>query len=84
MPSPFAPAAKTKVSDDRRRDAATPPLPNALAFRIPEVPLMGGPRRTTIYALAAAGHLRLIRIGRRTLVDGDSLRKLLREGIIQS
>jgi len=56
------------------------PLPNALAYRVDEVPLMGGPRRTKLYELAAAGKLKLVRVAGRTLVDGDSLRTLLRDG----
>lgn len=57
-----------------------PPLPNALAFRVDEVPLMGGPHRTKLYELAAAGKLKLVKVAGRTLVDGDSLRALLRDG----
>ena len=56
------------------------PLPNALAFRIKEVRLMGGPARTTIYKLAMEGKLKLIKLGGRTLVAGDSLRNLLENG----
>jgi hypothetical protein len=57
-----------------------PPLPNALVYSIRDVRRMGGPGKTSIYALAKAGKLKLVRIGSRTLVDGDSLRALLREG----
>lgn len=63
----------------RRRERPAP-LPNALAFRVDEVARMGGPARTKLYELAAAGKLRLIKVAGRTLVDGDSLRALLREG----
>ncbi len=56
------------------------PLPNALAYRVDEVPLMGGPRRTKLYELAAAGKLKLVKVAGRTLVEGDSLRSLLRGG----
>ncbi len=56
------------------------PLPNALAYRVDEVPLMGGPRRTKLYELAAAGKLKLVKVAGRTLVEGDSLRALLRGG----
>lgn len=56
------------------------PLPNALAFRIKEVRLMGGPARTTIYKLAKSGKLKLVKLGGRTLIDGDSLRNLLKNG----
>jgi len=57
------------------------PLPNAIAFRLKEARLMGGPARTTIYKLAKSGHLKLIKLGGRTLIDGDSLRNLLKNGI---
>ena len=56
------------------------PLPDAIAFRVDEVPLMGGPARTKLYELAAAGKLKLVKVHGRTLVDGDSLRALLRNG----
>jgi hypothetical protein len=56
------------------------PLASALAYRINEVPQMGGPGRTKTYELAAQGKLRLVRVAGRTLVDGDSLRALLRDG----
>ena len=39
---------------------------------------MGGPRRTKLYALAGQGKIRLVNVAGRTLVDGDSLRALLR------
>jgi hypothetical protein len=68
--------------DDYPRSARKrpPPLPNAIAFRVEEVSLMGGPRRTALYALAKAGKLKLVKVAGRTLVDGDSLRDLLRNG----
>jgi excisionase family DNA binding protein len=62
------------------RSSRTAPQPDALAFRIDEVAQMGGPGRTKVYELAAQGKLRLIRVGGRTLVVGDSLRTLLSEG----
>ncbi len=64
------------------RLGSPPPLPNALAYRIPEARLMGGPGKTRIYELAQEGKLRLVRVGGRTLIDGDSLRTLLREGCV--
>lgn len=62
------------------RRARPAPLPNALAYRVDEVQRMGGPGRTKIYELAAADKLKLVRVAGRTLVDGDSLRALLRDG----
>jgi hypothetical protein len=56
------------------------PSPSAFAYRVNEVKLMGGPGRTKVYELAKKGDLKLIRIDGRTVVEGDSLRKLLRHG----
>jgi hypothetical protein len=67
-----APAKAAKPKRERPT-----PLPNALAYRVDEVALMGGPRRTKLYELAKAGKLKLIRVEGRTLVEGNSLRRLL-------
>ena len=56
------------------------PSPDAFAYRVKEVRLMGGPCRTKVYELAKKGHLKLIRIDGRTVIEGDSLRKLLKHG----
>jgi hypothetical protein len=56
------------------------PSPDAFAYRVKEVQLMGGPCRTKVYELAKKGHLKLIRIDGRTVIEGDSLRKLLKYG----
>lgn len=78
-PRPDAPAVAT--TRQRTPKASPPaPLPTALAYRVAEVRLMGGPGKTRCYALAKLGKLRLVRVGGRTLIDGDSLRTLLREG----
>jgi hypothetical protein len=53
------------------------PLANAHAYRFDEAQRMGGPGPTKCYELAAAGRLRLVRVGRLTRVEGDSLRELL-------
>jgi hypothetical protein len=50
----------------------------ALAFTIPDAQAMGAPGRTTIYNLAKQEKLKLLRVAGRTMVDGDSLRALLR------
>lgn len=79
MPNYISPS-NLVASKSTRRTLIVAPLPNALAYRVDEVPLMGGPRRTKLYELAAAGKVKLIRVAGRTLVDGDSLRALLRDG----
>ena len=52
---------------------------NALLLAIPlaRAPALCGMSRSTIYRRAAAGELRLIKCGRTTLVDGQSLRDCL-------
>lgn len=63
------------------RDLRLPvPSPSAFAYRLREVQLMGGPCPTKIYELAKKGHLKLIRVDGRTLVEGNSLRNLLQNG----
>lgn len=56
------------------------PSPNAFAYRLKEVQLMGGPCRTKVYELAKKGDLKLIRIDGRTVVEGESVRNLLKNG----
>jgi hypothetical protein len=76
--------ALTSHTSQAPRRTRPAPLPNALAYRVDEVPLMGGPKRTKLYELAAEGHLKLVKVAGRTLVDGDSLRALLRNGTTQN
>lgn len=56
------------------------PLPNALAFRIDDACRMGGFGRTLAYELVKQGKLKLIRVGGRSLICGDSLRALMGQG----
>lgn len=62
----------------RRREAAPPA--NAFAFRIDGAYRMGGFGRTMAYELANRGELKLLRVGGRSLICGDSLRALLNQG----
>ena len=71
--------ASSKVVNEPQH-LIVPPLPCAFTYRVNEVPLMGGPHRTKLYELAKQGKLKLVRVAGRTLVDGDSLRDLLRNG----
>ncbi len=70
-------ATETLPSKPRARARAAA-RPDALAFTIPDAQSLGAPGRTTIYDLAKAGKLRLLKVAGRTMVDGDSLRALLR------
>ena len=56
------------------------PRPDALAFTIKDVQRVGGPSRSQVYKLALLGKLKLVKVGGRTFVEGDSLRSLLRGG----
>ena len=69
---------KTKLESSRAKHPPAAPLPNAIVYRVDEVGLMGGPRRSKLYQLAAQGRIRMIRAGGRTLFDGDSVRNFLR------
>lgn len=64
-------------SREERRRARPAPSPTAFAYTLEDAEAMGGPRRTKIYELAKRGELKLIYVGGRTKVDGDSLRRLL-------
>jgi hypothetical protein len=63
-----------------RRRARSAPSPSAFAFTLKDSQSMGGPGRTKLYELAKQGRLKLIKIAGRTMVDGDSLRELLKNG----
>lgn len=77
LPLPNAIALRRQIPPNGNIDPDH--LPDAFAYRVNEVPLMGGPCRTKLYALAKQGKLKLVRVAGRTLVDGDSLRELLRK-----
>ncbi len=53
--------------------------PEPLAYRINDASRALGVGRTKLYELAAQGRLKLVRIGGRTLVPADSLRRLLQD-----
>jgi excisionase family DNA binding protein len=48
-----------------------------LAYTLTDASATCGPSRSTLYRHAAAGRLRLVRVGGRTLVDAASLRALI-------
>jgi hypothetical protein len=54
-----------------------PPPHNALTFTLPGASTLSGLSVATLRRRAKDGSLRLIRVGSRTLVAGDSLRRLL-------
>lgn len=73
-PAPETNATAHKPSHQRRRP---PPRTDAFAFTILESQQLGGPSRSQVYRLFASGHLRRVKVAGRTLICGDSLRKLL-------
>jgi hypothetical protein len=55
----------------------TAPLPNAIAYTIPDACRISGIGRTKLYELIAAERIKVSRAAGRVLVLGDSLRALL-------
>ena len=51
--------------------------PEQLAYRVPDAIRISGLGRTKLYELAAAGRLRLIRVGSRTLIPAEDLKALV-------
>jgi excisionase family DNA binding protein len=58
--------------------------PNALSFSIKDACRLTGIARTRLFSLLADGHLRKVKVGGRTLVEGDSLRALVQGMRIKS
>lgn len=54
--------------------------PEALALSIPDAAAALGVGRSTVYKTIAAGNLKVVRIGRRTLVPVAALRALVDTG----
>jgi hypothetical protein len=61
------------------RGHEAPPV-NAFAFRINDACRMGGFGRTLAYELVKQDKLKLLRVGGRSLICGDSLRALMGQG----
>ena len=55
----------------------TPPLQHSLTYTFAGATAMSGLSEATLRRRAREGLLRLVRVGSRTLVVGDSLRRLL-------
>jgi excisionase family DNA binding protein len=62
-----------------RRPSSTPREPNAapITHTLNDAARITGLSRSTLYRHAAAGRLRMVRVGGRTLVDAVSLRALV-------
>lgn len=52
-----------------------------IAYRIPDAVRVSGLSRSTLYELAAAGRLRLSKVGGRTLVPRHELERLIANGM---
>jgi hypothetical protein len=72
-PAP-APTAPARPRAPRQRRA---PAPFAFCYTLPDASAMAGLSQMTLRRRAAEGALVLRKVGRRRLVDGDSLRRLL-------
>jgi hypothetical protein len=60
-----------------RRNLRHAPCPEALTFTLADASRLCGLSQATLRRRASEGTLRLVRVGRRTLVDGASLRRML-------
>jgi excisionase family DNA binding protein len=70
-----ADASPTRKKPRRRLRAA--PHPYAFTYTVADTEAMCGFGRTKIYELVRAGKLRLMKVGARSLINGDDLRALL-------
>ena len=62
---------------NRRAGAVAGPLPNAIAYTVRDACNATGVGRTTLYGLIAAGRVRAMKAGTRTLIEAESLRRYL-------
>jgi hypothetical protein len=69
--------SRTIENAPRRRSARPAPLPDPLAYGLADAARLSGLSRATLRRRAAEGSLRLIKVGGRTLVEGNSLRRML-------
>jgi hypothetical protein len=69
--------AKTIQTSTRRRSARPAPPPDALAYGLEDAARISGLSRSSLRRRAAEGRLKLVKIGGRTLVPADSLKRLL-------
>jgi excisionase family DNA binding protein len=60
-----------------RRNLRHAPCSDAWTFTLADAARMSGLSQATLRRRAAEGELRLVRVGRRTLVDAASLRRML-------
>lgn len=74
MPTPNATRRRTKAERSIPAPTATP-LP--LAVPLPQAPALTGLSRSTIYRAAHEGRITLLKVGRSTLVDMESVRTFL-------
>jgi len=67
-------------SPDNKKPQAGDVPPRRLAYPINEGCQLGGFSRSHLYALAAAGKVRLIKVGNRRLLPASELERLTSEG----
>jgi hypothetical protein len=67
-----------EASPKPRKRSRPQPRPDALAYTVSEARELGGPARTKLYALLNSNELKSRLVGKRRLIDGESLRALLR------
>jgi excisionase family DNA binding protein len=70
----------TRLENTGRACSTGPGESIRLAWRINDACKALGVSRSHIYDLAAAGKLRLVKIGGRTVIPDDEIRRIAREG----
>ena len=64
----------------RKRTTPPPQLSTAISYTIPDACAVTGIGTTKLYELINAGQIRLVKVGRRSLIPASDLRNLV-EGI---
>jgi excisionase family DNA binding protein len=71
--------ADTRMKPMEMNGAPAPTRNSVLAYRISELGPLIGVGRSTIYRLIGEGRLRAMKIGHRTVICGESVRRFLGE-----
>jgi hypothetical protein len=70
-------AKQQKRSGNNRQRRRPMPAANAYTFTIEDGQAMGLPGKTTVYKMIADGRLQTVDVGGRTMLTGDSVRRVL-------
>jgi hypothetical protein len=71
---------KSNKAGKKRQRRRPPPAANAFTYTVEDGQAMGLPGRTTIYKMINDGRLKTVDVGGRTMLTGDSVRRVLGVG----